>query len=136
MFQQYGLALDRFQVENVSMPEELQKILDQRISMGVVGDMGKYTQYQTAQAIPVAAANEGGIAGIGAGVGAGAAIGQAMAAGMAGATQTAPGAAKAGAESAMDVTAAIERLHDLMTKGVLSKEEFDAKKTELLKKIS
>lgn len=79
-FSEYGLALDSFVVENLSLPEELQKILDQRISMNMVGDMGRYTQYQVAQSIPVAAANEGGGGvGVGAGLGAGMAIGQAMA---------------------------------------------------------
>jgi membrane protease subunit (stomatin/prohibitin family) len=79
-FTDYGLMLDSFVVENLSLPEELQKILDQRISMNIVGDMGKYTQYQVAQSIPVAAANEGGGGvGVGAGLGAGVAMGQAMA---------------------------------------------------------
>jgi membrane protease subunit (stomatin/prohibitin family) len=132
MFQQYGLALDRFQVENVSLPEDLQKILDQRIGIGVVGDMGRYAQYQTAQSIPIAAANEGGAAGIGAGLGAGVTIGQTMAAGIASATQ----GAKPAAETASGVTSAIEKLHELMTKGILTKEEFDAKKAELLKKLT
>src|SRR5262250_2793688 len=79
MFAGYGLALDSFVVENLSLPDELQKVLDQRIGMGMVGDMGRYTQYQVAQSIPVAAANEGGgTAGVGAGLGAGVAMGQAM----------------------------------------------------------
>lgn len=78
-FTDYGLTLDSFVVENLSLPEELQKVLDQRISMNVLGDMGKFTQYQVAQAIPIAAGNEGGGAvGIGAGLGAGVAIGQTM----------------------------------------------------------
>src|SRR5216683_2995090 len=78
-FTDYGLALDSFVVENLSLPEELQKVLDQRISMNMLGDMGKFTQYQVAQAIPIAAANEGGGAvGMGAGLGAGVAMGQAM----------------------------------------------------------
>ena len=78
-FADYGLVLDSFIVENLSLPDELQKVLDQRISMNVIGDMGRYTQYQVAQSIPIAAANEGGgAAGIGAGLGAGVAIGQAM----------------------------------------------------------
>lgn len=78
-FAEYGLTLDSFVVENLSLPEELQKILDQRIGMTMVGDMGRYTQYQVAQSIPVAAANEGGGAvGMGAGLGAGVAMGQAM----------------------------------------------------------
>ncbi|MGB6495493.1 MAG: SPFH domain-containing protein, partial [Candidatus Acidiferrum sp.] len=78
-FTDYGLSLDSFVVENLSLPEELQKALDQRISMNVLGDMGKFTQYQVAQAIPIAAGNEGGGGvGIGAGLGAGVAMGQAM----------------------------------------------------------
>jgi membrane protease subunit (stomatin/prohibitin family) len=78
-FTDYGLTLDSFVVENLSLPEELQKVLDQRISMNMLGDIGKFTQYQVAQAIPIAAANEGGGAvGVGAGLGAGVAMGQAM----------------------------------------------------------
>ena len=76
---EFGLALDNFVVENLSLPDELQKILDQRISMNMIGDMGKYTQYQVAQSIPIAAGNEGGGGvGVGAGLGAGVAMGQAM----------------------------------------------------------
>lgn len=78
-FTEYGLTLDSFVVENLSLPEELQKVLDQRISMNVLSDMGKFTQYQVAQSIPIAAGNEGGGAvGMGAGLGAGVAMGQAM----------------------------------------------------------
>jgi len=78
-FAELGLLLDSFVVENLSLPDELQKVLDQRISMNMVGDMGRYTQFEVAQSIPVAAANEGGgVAGVGAGLGAGVAIGQAM----------------------------------------------------------
>lgn len=78
-FLEFGLALDSFVVENLSLPDELQKILDQRIGMNVVGEMGRYTQYEAAQSIPIAAGNEGGgAAGTGAGLGAGIAIGQAM----------------------------------------------------------
>jgi membrane protease subunit (stomatin/prohibitin family) len=78
MFADLGLSLEGFQIQNVSLPEELQKRLDERIGMGVVGDMGRYTQFQTAHSIPTAAANEGGVAGAGAGLGAGLAMGQAM----------------------------------------------------------
>lgn len=77
-FGDLGLSLEAFQVQNVSLPEELQKRLDERIGMGIVGDMTRYSQYQTAQSIPIAAANEGGAAGAGVGLGAGVAMGQAM----------------------------------------------------------
>jgi membrane protease subunit (stomatin/prohibitin family) len=79
VFTDLGLALDGFIVENLSLPEELQKLLDQRIGMNMVGDMAKYTQFQVAQSMPIAAANEGGgAAGMGAGLGAGMAMAQAM----------------------------------------------------------
>ncbi len=80
VFADLGLALDSFVVENLSLPDELQKRLDERIGMTMVGDMGRYTQFQVAQSMPIAAANEGagGAAGIGAGLGAGLAMGQAM----------------------------------------------------------
>jgi membrane protease subunit (stomatin/prohibitin family) len=91
-FTDYGLSLDSFVVENLSLPDELQKVLDQRISMNVLGDLGKFTQYQVAQAIPIAAGNEGGGAvGIGAGLGAGVAMGQAMMDAVKQSTSSSPG---------------------------------------------
>ena len=79
VFADLGLQLDTFVVENVSLPEELQKMLDQRIGMNMVGDMGRYTQFQVAQSLPIAAANEGGgAASAGLGLGAGMAMAQQM----------------------------------------------------------
>ena len=75
-FQSLGLELDQFVVENVSLPDELQKILDQRIGMNMAGDLGRFGQFEAAQALPIAAANPGGIAGAGVGLGAGAAMAQ------------------------------------------------------------
>ena len=77
-FEALGLSLVSFQIQNISLPEELQARLDERIGMGIVGDLPRYTQFQTARAIPTAAANAGGAAGAGVGVGAGIAMGQAM----------------------------------------------------------
>jgi membrane protease subunit (stomatin/prohibitin family) len=80
IFNDLGLSLDTFIVESLSLPDELQKILDQRISMTMVGDMQRYTQFQVAQSMPIAAANEGGggVAGIGVGLGAGLTMAQQM----------------------------------------------------------
>lgn len=79
VFHELGLALDSFVVENLSLPEELQKLLDQRIGMSMIGDMGRYTQFQVAQSMPIAAGNEGGgAAGIGVGLGAGLTMAQQM----------------------------------------------------------
>jgi membrane protease subunit (stomatin/prohibitin family) len=77
-FAALGLALDSFVIQNLSLPEELQKFLDQRISMNMVGEMGKFTQFSAAQSIPIAAANPGGGAGTGVGLGAGIAMGQTL----------------------------------------------------------
>jgi len=71
-FAAYGLELSKFFVENISLPEEVEAALDQRSKLGILGDrMGQYTQMQAAEAIPIAAANPGGLAGAGAGLGAG-----------------------------------------------------------------
>jgi membrane protease subunit (stomatin/prohibitin family) len=148
-----GLGLESFTLQSISLPEELQKVLDQKIGMGMVGDMGRFIQYQTGQAIPEMAKNSGagGIAGDAMGLGAGVAIGQQMAQsltqGLAGASGS-PGAPGAGPGSAgpapaagvatvrpEEVTGMIEKLHELHTKGVLTVDEFNAKKAELLKKL-
>ncbi|HSV45016.1 MAG TPA: SPFH domain-containing protein [Ramlibacter sp.] len=143
-----GLKLDGMTVQNLSLPEELQKLLDQRIGMGMVGnDMGKFMQYQTAQAIPEMAkgmgSGGGSIAGDAMGLGAGVALGQVLAqnlqqglqGGGAGAhAQPAAPAAAAGVKPE-DVMATLEKLGELKAKGILTQEEFDAKKAELLKKL-
>ena len=78
-----GLGLDSFIIQSLSLPEELQKALDQRIGMNMVGDMARYTQFEAAQALPAAAANPaGGAAGAGVGLGAGMAIAQIILHGM------------------------------------------------------
>ena len=78
-FTSFGLELARFNIDNVSLPEEVEAAIDQRTKLGVLGDrMGQYTQMQAAESIKVAAANPGGIAGAGVGLGAGMAMGQAM----------------------------------------------------------
>ena len=141
-FTKIGLQLDGMTVQSVSLPEELQKILDQKIGMGMVGnDMGKFMQYQTAQAIPKFAESSGsgggGIAGDAMGLGAGVALGQVLAQnlsqGLSGAGTTAQAAA-VGVQPD-DIVAMLEKLGELKTKGILTQEEFDAKKAELLKKL-
>jgi membrane protease subunit (stomatin/prohibitin family) len=143
-FAAIGLKLEGLTVQNVSLPEELQKILDQRIGMGMVGqDMNKFMQYQTAQAIPEMAkgvgSGGGGVAGDAMGLGAGLAMGQVLAQnlqkGLQGGAVAAPEPAPAAGVKPEDVMATLEKLGDLKAKGVLTQEEFDAKKAELLKKL-
>jgi membrane protease subunit (stomatin/prohibitin family) len=78
-FKTYGLELTKFFVENISLPPEVEAAMDKRTSMGVIGDVGRYAQFQAADAMRDAANNPSGGAGIGAGLGAGFAIGNQMA---------------------------------------------------------
>ncbi|WP_461206186.1 SPFH domain-containing protein [Clostridium sp. DL1XJH146] len=79
-FADFGFQITSLYIENLSLPEEVEKVLDKKTSMGVLGNMNQYTQYQAAEAIRDAAQNQsGGLASAGAGIGAGAAIGNAMA---------------------------------------------------------
>ena len=71
-----GVALTAFVIENISLPEEVEKSMDKRTSMGVLGDLNKYTQYQAAEALREAATTPNSAAGSGMGLGAGVAMGQ------------------------------------------------------------
>src|SRR5450830_841833 len=143
-FARYGIALDEFNVASVSLPEELQAALDERIAAGMKGSLSSdkmtgFTRYQTATAIPLAAQNEGGIAGIGAGLGAGVTIGQAMGQAVgASLTPAAPQAAAApvAATSAEEsIETRLEKLKGLLDKGLISAADYDGTKAELLKKL-
>jgi membrane protease subunit (stomatin/prohibitin family) len=143
-FERYGLALDLFNVTSINLPEDLQEALDKRISMGMVGDLNKYTQFQVANAIPLAAQNEGGMAGVGASLSAGVVLGQTMARGLAG-TQPPPAGAPAAASPPQPETppatseAAPEerlgQLKHLLDKGLISAGDFESAKAEVIKKL-
>jgi membrane protease subunit (stomatin/prohibitin family) len=77
-FAGFGLELVKFVVENISLPPEVEAAMDKRTSMGVIGDVGRYAQFQAADAMRDAANNPSGGAGLGAGLGAGFAVGNAM----------------------------------------------------------
>jgi membrane protease subunit (stomatin/prohibitin family) len=73
-----GLELHQFVVENISLPEDLQKIMDQRIGVSMAGDLSRITQLEAAESLSLAAANPGGVADAGVGLGAGMAMAQTM----------------------------------------------------------
>src|SRR5919112_775625 len=77
-FKTFGLELTKFIIENISLPQEVEAAMDKRTSMGVIGDVGRYAQFQAADAMRDAAQNPSGGAGMGAGLGAGFAIGNQM----------------------------------------------------------
>ena len=100
-----GLTLTNFVIENVSLPEEVEKAMDKRTSMGVLGDMGKYAQFQAAEAMRDAANNPNGMAGVGVGMGAGMGMGQMFTQAFGGAQQQVPAAPAAPAAATVACTA-------------------------------
>lgn len=133
VFERYGVRLDTFAVESVSLPEELQKALDTRIAVGMAGDMDRFTRYQVATSIPAAASNPGGIAGVGAGLAAGAVLGQTMAQALA---TPAPAAAPAAAAAGGDAAARLQQLKALLDQGLITTQDYDAAKAEVLRRLT
>ena len=140
-FARLGLTLENTTVESISLPDNIQKALDKKISMGIVGDMGKFTQYQTAESITMAAQNEGGLAGIGTGLGVGAGIGQTVAGAMAGMMQPAAAGTAAAATAtaapaaAEDPQAKLQKLKGLLDGGLISADDYEKAKAEVLKQL-
>ncbi len=134
-----GLALDSFMIQSISLPDELQAALDKRIAMGMAGDLNAYTKFQTANAIPLAAQNEGGMAGLGANLGVGVAIGQAMGQSMGnmmgGGMGQAMGQANGGAAPTESLEDRLAKLKGMLDKGLISQADFDNTKAEILKKL-
>jgi hypothetical protein len=73
----YGLTIPEFYIENISLPEEVEKMLDKRTSMGIVGDLNRFSQFSAAEAMTAAAQNPGGAMGAGLGMGMGMMVSQA-----------------------------------------------------------
>src|SRR5690606_8250418 len=90
-FETFGIELVEVQVQDVGLPEEVERAIDKRGAMAAVGNLQAYMQYETASSIRDAANNPGGVAGAGVGLGAGVAMGQAMMGAMAGAASASPG---------------------------------------------
>ena len=76
---EYGLSIPELYIENISLPPAVEEALDKRTSMGIAGDLGRFTQYSAAEAMTSAARNPAG-GGMAAGLGAG--MGMAVGAGM------------------------------------------------------
>lgn len=73
----YGVAIPEFYIENISLPQAVEQMLDKRTSMGIIGDLDRFSQYAASEAALNASQNQGG-----AGAGMGAAMGAAMGMGL------------------------------------------------------
>ena len=102
-FANVGIQLKTLYVNSISPTEETAKAIDERASMGAIGDMQAYLQFQTARGIRDAAqaSGGGGAAGAGVGLGAGLGMGTAMAQMISGSAQGQPQQAAAGAAAAV-----------------------------------
>jgi membrane protease subunit (stomatin/prohibitin family) len=144
-FKRFGLVLDNFRVNAITPPEEVQKAVDERSRMGAIGDLSSYARLKAADALQSAAENPGGIAGAGVGVGAGFGLGGMMAETMRGAmgggssgggSSGGGGGGNGGGDGGGRSVA--DRLRDLAAlhkEGVISPEEYQAKRAELVKRL-
>jgi len=143
-FQTMGLECSKLFIENISLPEEVEAMMDKRTSVGMMAPvMGAYTQMQVADSVPLAAQNPGGLAGMGMGLGVGVGMGNIMGQQMGGAmgqmAQTpypagnapAPAAPAAPAKSLKEE---LTDLKDLFDSQLITQTEFDAQRAVILKK--
>ena len=142
-FDEYGLKLTKFIIENISLPPEVEKAIDTRSSMGAIGNMQTFTQYQAAHAMRDAAQQPGGMAGMSMGAGAGFAMGNlmmgnamhAMQPGYA-QPQPAPQAAPPPAAPAQeDLGTRLKKLKTLLDQGLIDEGTFNAKRDAILAEI-
>ena len=75
---EYGLSIPEFYIENISLPEEVEKVLDKRTSIGIAGDLNKYMQFNAAEGMANPASGAGAKMGAGMAAGMGAAMAQNM----------------------------------------------------------
>ena len=132
-FQTMGLECSKLFIENISLPEEVEAMMDKRTSVGMMAPvMGAYTQMQVADSVPLAAQNPGGMAGMGMGLGMGVGMGNMMGQQMGGAMgqmAQAPypaGQARAPAAApAKSLKEELTELKDLFDSQLITQAEFD-----------
>ncbi len=118
-----GVQFSDILVENVSLPDEVEKLIDEQSGIGMAKqDIGAFMQYQTARAMRDASKQEGGLAGLGAGM----ALGNTMAKNIQNASE--------GPEQLKSMAEQLRELKSLLDEGILTQEEFDAEKKEILAK--
>lgn len=136
-FNSMGIELTDLIIVGIVPPDEVQEKINERSSMGAIGNLDAYMKFKTAQAMEKAAENEGGggAAGMGVGLGAGMTMANMMMGSMANQNQQQNNPAPPVQKPQEDVLATIEKLAKLKDAGALTQEEFDAKKKDLLSKL-
>ena len=120
-----GLEISEATIENIGLPEEVEKLIDEQSGIGMASNnMQYFMQYQTARAMRDAAKQEGGLAGLGAGM----ALGNQMANAV---SDTLNGSSDKDL-SAGDPVTELKKYKELLDSEIITKEEFDALKKKLL----
>ncbi len=119
----FGVCMTRVVVENISVPEEVEKLVDEQSGIGLARqDIKTFLEYQNARALRDAAKQEGGLAGLGAGVALGGVI----------TDQVVSTSKDNDASAEKDPVQAVRDLKELLDEDIITQEEFDKKKKELL----
>lgn len=139
-FNSMGIELTDLIIIGIVPPDEVQEKINERSSMGAIGNLDNYMKFKTAMAMEKAAENEGsgGAAGIGVGLGAGMTMANMMMGSMNPQNQQQQNNQQNQQpvqQSQDDVLATIEKLAKLKDAGALTQEEFDTKKKDLLSKL-
>lgn len=129
----FGIELVKFQITSTSLPAEVEAFYDKMTNMNMVDDMQRFQEFQKAQAIEKAAENPGGGAGEGIGIGMGIGMAQQM-------MQQNPQKKEVESDSAKaqtreEILATLKELGSLKEAGILTDEEFETKKKELLARL-
>ena len=130
-FESLGLKIHDFLINSISVPPEVQEMIDSRSGMAAIGDMDQFLKFKAALAMESAAENPNGVASAGVGMGAGMGMGF-MLPQMLSASMQSGQAQGVQSESPMDK---LKKLKELFDMGVVSKEEYDKKKEKLLGEI-
>lgn len=134
-FGQYGLKLTKFLIQSITLPREVEQAIDERASMGAIGNMGQYTQFQAAKAMRESASAPGGGAGSMMNAGAGLAMGQMMAQQMMGGLGAGMMQPAVAAPTGPTVGERLKQLKDLHGQGLIDDDTFAAKRDAILAEI-
>ena len=126
----FGIELVKFQITSTSLPKEVEAFYDKMTNMNMVDDMQKFQQFQQAQAIEKAADNPGGGASEGIGMGMGFGMAQMMMNQQKGEEGT-----SSKAQTREEILATLKELGSLKEAGILTEEEFNEKKKDLLSRL-
>lgn len=134
-FDGLGLSVHDFYINSISIPPEVQEMIDARAGMAAIGDMDQFLKFKAALAIESAAENPSGTASAGVGIGAGMGMGFMIPQFLAGAMQASQNKGLYAGETNASPMDKLKKLKELLDIGAISQEEYDKKKEKLLTEI-